>query len=74
LVGAGEPTPRYRHREEGGVTVIGPDTRTRRIAEVEAVLHDLRAHPVDLEVYDAEVADVERELLRLLLADRRESS
>jgi hypothetical protein len=56
------------------IAVIAPDERSQRIAEVEAVLRDLRQHPVDLEVYDEEVADVERQLLRLLLADRKDSS
>jgi hypothetical protein len=51
------------------IAVIGPDQRTRRIAECEAVLRDLREHPLDVEPYRAELADVERELLALLAAE-----
>jgi hypothetical protein len=46
-----------------------------RIAETEAVLRALREHPLlDSEHYDAEVMQTERELLRLMLAERRDSS
>jgi hypothetical protein len=51
------------------IVTIGPDTRSRRIAEYEAVLADLRANPVDVEPYHAEVASVQAELLSLLVAE-----
>jgi hypothetical protein len=48
------------------IAVIGPDQRTRRVGELEAVRADLREHPLDVAPYHAELADVERELLELL--------
>jgi hypothetical protein len=52
------------------ILTVPPDRRSQRIAEVSAVLRDLQEHPLDLEVYDEELAETERELLRLLvLAD-----
>jgi hypothetical protein len=48
------------------IATIGPDQRSRRIAEVSAVLRDLQENPVDLEPYEEELAETERELLRLL--------
>jgi hypothetical protein len=50
-------------------TVIGPSPRARKIAECEAVLHDLREFPVDAEPYVEEVRSVEAELRELLEPD-----
>jgi hypothetical protein len=51
------------------IATIGPSTRTRRIAECEAVLADLREHPIDCEPYVVELRSVEAELLALLAAE-----
>jgi hypothetical protein len=51
---------------ELNIATIPPSPRTRRIAELEAVRADLRAHPIDVEAFSLELQAVERELLELL--------
>jgi hypothetical protein len=48
------------------VAVVPPSQRTCRIAELEAVLRDLREFPVDAQPYVEEVRSVEADLLHLL--------
>jgi hypothetical protein len=51
------------------IVTIPPDQRSQRIAEAQAVLADLREHPIDCEPYVEELRAVERELRELLAAE-----
>jgi uncharacterized protein (DUF58 family) len=51
---------------EMGIREIEPSERTRRIAEIEAVLHQLREKPEDTDAYRAELRNVERKRMELL--------